>query len=131
MPTAVPESYTGDGDWEALLTASMNAPKPAKKAKGEQSAGDETVEIVKTIFFALLIAMVLIAATFSLRLTRRGGTMLWASSGLFFGFLLYFLSDLVFALGLSARIPEVLAAWAPATVTMLLGLTSLLHLEDG
>ena len=79
----------------------------------------------------LLIAMVLIAATFSLRLTRRGGTLLWASSGLFFGFLLYFLSDLVFALGLSARIPEVLAAWAPATVTMLLGLTSLLHLEDG
>jgi lipopolysaccharide export system permease protein len=79
----------------------------------------------------LLIAMVLIAATFSLRLTRRGGTLVWASSGLFFGFLLYFLSDLVFALGLSARIPEVLAAWAPATVTMLLGLTSLLHLEDG
>ena len=79
----------------------------------------------------LLIAMVLIAATFSLRLTRRGGTLLWASSGLFTGFLLYFMSDIVFALGLSARIPEVLAAWTPATVTMLLGLTSLLHLEDG
>jgi len=79
----------------------------------------------------LFIAMVLIAATFSLRLTRRGGTLLWASSGLFFGFLLYFLSDVVFALGLSARIPEVLAAWTPATVTMLLGMTSLLHLEDG
>jgi hypothetical protein len=38
MPTAVPESYTGDGDWEALLTASMNAPKPAKKAKAEGDA---------------------------------------------------------------------------------------------
>lgn len=79
----------------------------------------------------LLTAMVLIAATFSLRLTRRGGTLLWASSGLFTGFLLYFMSDIVFALGLSARIPEVLAAWTPATVTMLLGMTSLLHLEDG
>jgi lipopolysaccharide export system permease protein len=79
----------------------------------------------------LMLAMVLIAATFSLRLTRRGNTMVWASSGLFFGFLLYFLSDIVFALGLSARIPEVLAAWTPATVTMLLGMTSLLHLEDG
>jgi lipopolysaccharide export system permease protein len=79
----------------------------------------------------LLVAMVLIAATFSLRLTRRGGTLLWASSGLFTGFLLYFMSDIVFALGLSARIPEVLAAWTPATVTMLLGMTSLLHLEDG
>lgn len=79
----------------------------------------------------LMVAMVLIAATFSLRLTRRGNTLTWASSGLFFGFLLYFLSDIVFALGLSARIPEVLAAWTPATVTMLLGMTSLLHLEDG
>ncbi|MEQ8587045.1 MAG: LPS export ABC transporter permease LptG [Thalassobaculaceae bacterium] len=79
----------------------------------------------------LMVAMVLIAATFSLRLTRRGNTLRWASSGLFFGFLLYFLSDIVFALGLSARIPEVLAAWTPATVTMLLGMTSLLHLEDG
>lgn len=79
----------------------------------------------------LMTAMVLIAATFSLRLTRRGNTLFWASVGLGFGFLLYFLSDIVFALGLSARIPEVLAAWTPATVTMLLGMTSLLHLEDG
>ena len=79
----------------------------------------------------LLCAMVLIAATFSLRLTRRGGTLYWGATGLFFGFMFYFLSDLVFALGLSARVPEVLAAWAPATVTSLLGVASLLHLEDG
>jgi lipopolysaccharide export system permease protein len=79
----------------------------------------------------LLCAMVLIAATFSLRMTRRGGTMPWACAGLFFGFFLYFMSDLVFALGLSSRIPEVLAAWTPATVTTLLGVASLLHLEDG
>lgn len=79
----------------------------------------------------LLCAMVLIAATFSMRLTRRGGTVMWVSAGLFSGFLLYFVSDLVFALGLSARIPEVLAAWTPATVTALLGSASLLHLEDG
>lgn len=79
----------------------------------------------------LLCAMVLIAATFSLRMTRRGGTMPWVCAGLFFGFFLYFMSDLVFALGLSSRIPEVLAAWTPATVTALLGVASLLHLEDG
>ncbi|NQW10854.1 MAG: LPS export ABC transporter permease LptG [Alphaproteobacteria bacterium] len=79
----------------------------------------------------LLTAMVLIAATFSLRLTRRGSTLAWAASGLFFGFVLYFVTDIVFALGLSASIPAVLAAWTPATVTMLLGMTSLLHLEDG
>ena len=55
----------------------------------------------------------------------------WICAGLFFGFFLYFMSDLVFALGLSSRIPEVLAAWTPATVTTLLGVASLLHLEDG
>lgn len=79
----------------------------------------------------LLCAMVLIAATFSLRLTRRGGTLPWACAGLFFGFFLYFVSDVVYALGLSSRIPEVLAAWTRATVTTLLGVASLLHLEDG
>ncbi|MBM85729.1 MAG: LPS export ABC transporter permease LptG [Rhodospirillaceae bacterium] len=79
----------------------------------------------------LLCAMVLIAATFSLRLTRQGGTLAWACAGLFFGFFYYFMSDVVFALGLSSRIPEVLAAWTPATVTTLLGAASLLHLEDG
>ncbi len=79
----------------------------------------------------LLCAMVLIAATFSLRLTRRGGTGLLILAGLFTGFLLFFLSKVVQALGLSAGIPIVLAAWAPAGVFTLLGVAMLLHLEDG
>jgi lipopolysaccharide export system permease protein len=37
----------------------------------------------------------------------------------------------VFAIGLSGRLPAVLAAWIPAGVAVLLGLTTLLHLEDG
>lgn len=79
----------------------------------------------------LLCAMVLIAATFSLRLTRRGGTGLLLLGGLFAGFLLYFLTDVVRALGMSGSIPVVLAAWAPTVVFTLLGLAMLLHLEDG
>ena len=79
----------------------------------------------------LLCAMVLIAATFSLRLTRRGGTGLLVLGGLFAGFLLYFLTDVVLALGVSGGLPVVLAAWAPAGVFTLLGLAMLLHLEDG
>ncbi|MBT5911264.1 MAG: LPS export ABC transporter permease LptG [Rhodospirillaceae bacterium] len=79
----------------------------------------------------LLCAMVLIAANFSLRLGRTSGNLKWLLTGLFFGFFLYFMTDLVFALGLSSRIPEILAAWTPATVTVLLGTASLLHLEDG
>ena len=79
----------------------------------------------------LMCAMVLIAATFSLRFTRQGKTGFYVVGGLLAGFLLYFLSDVVFALGLSGSIPVVMAAWTPAVVSTFLGLAMLLHLEDG
>jgi len=79
----------------------------------------------------LLFAMVLIAATFSLRPARRGGVAILAVAGISSGFLLFFLSNLVGALGQTAVIPVTLAAWAPAAVSLLLGISTLLHLEDG
>lgn len=79
----------------------------------------------------LLCAMVLIAATFSLRHQRRGGTMLLIAIGVFIGFFVYFVSDVVFALGLTATIPIFLAAWSPAAASLLFGLAMLFHLEDG
>ncbi len=80
----------------------------------------------------LLCAMVLIAATFTLRQSsRKGGTTFIVTAGVLTGFLLYFFSQMVFALGLSDGIPVTLAAWTPSGVAMLLGLGTLLHLEDG
>jgi lipopolysaccharide export system permease protein len=79
----------------------------------------------------LFCAMVLVAATFSLRMQRRGGAAMLLVSGVLAGFLLYFLSDIVFALGLSAKIPVLLAAWTPTGVSMIFGTSMLLHLEDG
>jgi lipopolysaccharide export system permease protein len=79
----------------------------------------------------LFCAMVLVAATFSLRMQRRGGAAMLIVSGVVAGFLLYFVSDIVFALGLSAKIPILLAAWTPAGVSMIFGTWMLLHLEDG
>lgn len=79
----------------------------------------------------LLCAMVLIAATFSLRMQRRGGATMMIVGGVVTGFLLYFLSDVVFALGLSATIPIALAAWTPTGICLLLGAALILHLEDG
>jgi len=79
----------------------------------------------------LLCAMVMVAAIFSLRMHRRGGTTMMLVGGAASGFLLYFLSDVSFALGSSATIPVALAAWTPAGVSTLLGATFLLHLEDG
>ena len=78
----------------------------------------------------LLCAMVLIAATFSLRFTRRvPGCWSWPDCSPVFSF--YFISDLVLALGLSGKLPPVLAAWTPAGIFTLLGVAGLFHLEDG
>ena len=79
----------------------------------------------------LLCAMVLVAATFSLRMQRRGGATLMIVGGVASGFLLYFVSDIVFALGLSTKIPVTLAAWTPTGVSLIFGASMLLHLEDG
>lgn len=79
----------------------------------------------------LFVAMVLLAATFSLRPQRRGRVGLVILAGMLTGFLLYFISNFVFAIGLSGTIPVVLAAWTPAGVSLMLGVAMLLHLEDG
>lgn len=79
----------------------------------------------------LLFAMILIAATFSLRLTRKGGTLMLGMAGVLTGVLLFLLSNLVQALGLGASLPVLLAAWAPTGISLMLGATMLLHLEDG
>ncbi len=79
----------------------------------------------------LFAAIILLAVSFSLRPQRRGRVGLVIFGGAFTGFLLYFLSNFVFALGLSGKIPVVLAAWAPAGITLMLGIAVLLHLEDG
>jgi lipopolysaccharide export system permease protein len=79
----------------------------------------------------MLAAMVLIAASFSLRMARRGGVSLLIASGIFFSFFVFFLSDIVLALGLSSVIPPFLAALTPVAVTSLVGVSVLLHIEDG
>ncbi len=79
----------------------------------------------------LLAAVVLLAATFSMKPSRpRGGTLVVMAS-LGTGFLLYFLTDVVHALGWSARIPVMMAAWTPVLIGLSVGVAALLHLEDG
>jgi lipopolysaccharide export system permease protein len=79
----------------------------------------------------LLCAMVLIAASFTIRTGRRARTGMMVVGGVTSGFVLYFFTNVVHALGLSASIPAQLAAWMPAGVSTMLGVTALLHLEDG
>lgn len=80
---------------------------------------------------ALLSAMVLFAAAFTLRPVRRGGAVSVLGLGVGTGFLVYFASDVVYALGLSARLPVLLSAWSPAIIGCLIGSALLFHLEDG
>ncbi len=79
----------------------------------------------------LLCAMVLIAATFTLKQSQRSSTSYLIVGGIMSGFLLFFFSDVLAALGLRESIPVVLAAWTPSGVSALLGLAMVFHLEDG
>lgn len=79
----------------------------------------------------LLCAMVLFAAAFSLRMTRRGGTMLMVSGGVATGFVVFLATDIVRTLGMSEAIPVFLAAWSPAGISLLVASAILLHQEDG
>ena len=76
-------------------------------------------------------AMVLLAATVSMRPPRfRGGMALFAL-GVFIGFLVFFMSSFLQALGASGQIPTILAAWSPALICFLTGVGVMMNLEDG
>ncbi len=78
-----------------------------------------------------LLAMVLIAAAFSMRPTRTGGALKLALASVLAGFALFIVSEISTALGESGLAPAALAAWIPAIVASLAAITALLHLEDG
>ena len=52
-------------------------------------------------------------------------------AGLSSDFMLYFISDVSLALGMSGSLPAILSAWAPATTFDMPGSTLPLHLEEG
>jgi len=80
----------------------------------------------------LLAAMVLLAATFCLRITQRKGGTGWVFFfGAMSGFAIYFVTDIVEAFGSAGKIPVVLAAWTPAAVTSMCAAAAMFHLEDG
>jgi len=76
--------------------------------------------------------MVLMAALFSLNPNiRAGGAGSRIAGGVAAGFTVYFFSRVIYAFGLSATLPQALAAWTPALFAGLVGLAGLFHLEDG
>ena len=78
-----------------------------------------------------LLAMVLIAAAFSMRPVRMGGQLRLIILSIGAGFLLYIVSEISTALGESEIAPVILAAWSPAVIATLIAISALLHLEEG
>jgi lipopolysaccharide export system permease protein len=79
----------------------------------------------------LLVAMILVAATVSLRFFRFGGVARMVLGGVVAGFVLYVATELTEDLGANGIIAPGTAAWLPAMLGSLLGVLALLHQEDG
>ncbi len=79
----------------------------------------------------LFVSMTLIAAVVSLRFARMGQSVSVIVGGIVAGFVLYVVSVLIKAFGGAGIIPPIAAAWIPVVIAMALGVTVLLHKEDG
>ncbi|WP_445487605.1 LPS export ABC transporter permease LptG [Rhodopseudomonas sp. RCAM05734] len=79
----------------------------------------------------LLAAMVMLAASVSLRFFRMGGVQKMVLSGVGAGFLLYVLSKVTEDLSKAELMHPIAAAWLPVCVGGLTGFLALLYQEDG
>jgi lipopolysaccharide export system permease protein len=79
----------------------------------------------------LLAAMVMLAASVSLRFFRFGGVQKMVLSGVGAGFLLYILSKVTEDLSKAELMHPLAAAWLPVCVGGLAGFMALLYQEDG
>jgi lipopolysaccharide export system permease protein len=79
----------------------------------------------------LLAAMVLLAASVSLRLFRFGGIQKMVLSGIAACFLLFVLSKITEDMSKAELLSPVAAAWIPVVIGGLTGLVALLYQEDG
>lgn len=79
----------------------------------------------------LLAGMVMISAVFSLQPPRRGRTGILIVMGVVSGFVIYFVTNIIYAFGASGGLPIALAAWAPSLIVLMIASALLLHMEDG
>ncbi len=79
----------------------------------------------------MFVAMVLLAAAVSMRPPRLRGASVQFAAGVLIGFVVFFMSSFLQALGATQQIPVLLAAWSPAFVSLLFGMTALITMEDG
>ncbi|WP_161791769.1 LPS export ABC transporter permease LptG [Candidatus Jidaibacter acanthamoebae] len=86
-------------------------------------------KIVVSPFFYL--SMVLIGLVFATKSSRSGRVGIFMFLGIMVGFLIYFLSDIINAIGIAGNIPVIFSAIAPTLICFTIGLYLVLHYEDG
>ncbi len=79
----------------------------------------------------LLIAMVILAATVSLRSFRSGGIQTMVLVGMVGGIGFFLLTEVSRQIGMAGLISPAMAVWAPIGLALVVSLTVLLHQEDG
>lgn len=79
----------------------------------------------------LCVAMVLLAATVSLRSFRSGGIQTMVGTGMIGGFGFFLASEISRQIGVAGLAPAWAAVWLPVVFLMVVSTTVLLHQEDG
>lgn len=79
----------------------------------------------------LCVAMVLLAATVSLRSFRSGGIQTMVITGMVGGFGFFLLTEVSRQVGVAGMAPPWAAVWLPVALVAFISLTVLLHQEDG
>ncbi len=79
----------------------------------------------------LLVAMVLLGATVSLRSFRFGRIQTMVVTGMVGGFGFFLLAEVSRQIGSAGLVPASAAVWLPVALGIFLSLTVLLHQEDG
>lgn len=76
-------------------------------------------------------AMILLAASVSMRPARTRGAIKLIGAGILMGFTLFFMTSFLHALGSTNQIPAHLAAWSPSLIALFLSLSLIINFEDG
>ncbi|MEM6577238.1 MAG: LPS export ABC transporter permease LptG [Pseudomonadota bacterium] len=86
------------------------------------------MELARPLF---LMALVTVAAAFTMRHVRLGNTGLSVLIAVMLGFTLHYIRNFAQILGENGQIPIMLAAWAPPVASFMLAIGIVLHMEDG
>lgn len=92
---------------------------------------------LKAHYFSLLsepilyLALILLAAALALRPPRQSNNWNLMIGSVGIAFLVFFMGDVLQALGISDLLPIIIASFAPAVISLMIGLGAILHLEDG